>query len=517
MLTFLRRLSLFCKTEFLVCCRLLSSTLLCRFDVFESQVFRAYSRSCAASQESHLIHMVERDNNAHRHALSRTAFNSEMLRWADKIGHDSPGSVPPQPLRESSHSYTSDSEDDGDSGTVRDPITGSHMGKHQATAGFYRFVAQIGTQDCSSNPQRLFNFLSDDVTHGWRCTIRLTGTPVDGISSMVSASKSLARREACYLACQRLQHLGQLDSTFFPHDRSKTTEFRDDRVDQQLEPSHERPHMPLTPDFWKNSVSTPPFPQFLYPSVVLTLFPGSGLHERAPICILTRAPLPDIPHFQLSQFGDIITLQFRRDFPLSLDSERLELVRKFTIKFCRIIMNKPFESSSFTEMGYLFAPLKRNWRPPAETAPKLASNLFVDIDWGMISLVSETWALPFADLTRLRKDAEDAVLQDRAVEFTHRCEILRIREDMTPLTEVLDEPQGYSLLKYAAFAADERFSQGGRTLLEQCHGRRKNFEGLRDPNQPVLEVTRMPAAANCLNSRISSHVEAPEKAVQCEF
>jgi endoribonuclease Dicer len=95
-------------------------------------------------------------------------------------------------------------------------------------------------------------------------------------------------------------------------------------------------------------------------------------------------------------------------------------------------MNKPFEVSSYTELGYMLAPLRR-----AQKAPDVKGYDFSeDIDWEMVSVASEKWAVPFVDLRRLKEEAEDAVIQDRAVEFTNRCEILRIREDMTPLNEV---------------------------------------------------------------------------------
>ncbi|KAF9452469.1 ribonuclease III [Macrolepiota fuliginosa MF-IS2] len=490
------------------------------FDVFESQVSLAYSRSFTRGQESHLIRMVEQENVAHRHALSRTAFDTKMMRWANDTAPESRGTIPPRPLRERNDSYTSDSEDDLDAEFLQDPVTGSRLRKHQATTIFYRHVAQL-TQD-DDPTQHLFEYNLAEGEQGpydkWRCTIRLSGAPIDGFSGPAAPSKYLARREACYAACRQLQHLAQLGSTIFTLDRTRSTEPQDNTMVPQLDSSHEQPHIPLSPDFWKNSINKPTFSEFLYPWIVSTASPGSGLEERAPMCFLTRAPLPEIPHFRLSQSGKCIALQFHRAVPLVLDPEQLELVHKFTVKFCRILMNKPFESAGWREMGYFFVPLKRNWRPPMEIdqAP-LPPSIRDVIEWNLVSLVSETWAVPLADPKDLKMDLEDAVVQDRTAEFTHRCEIMRVREDMTPLSEVDDTPLGYSLLKHAAFTTDERFLQGGKTLLEQCHSRRKTFEGLKNTTQPILEVTRLPAAINCLNPRIPPHTEDPKKATQREL
>lgn len=487
---------------------------LSRFDVFESQVSRAYARSCASGSESRLIHMVEHQNYNHRHALSRTAFDTDMLRWADAMKCDSCGIIPPRVLIENNAPYDSDSEDE-DSEYIQDPVTGSRLHKHQATQTFLAFAARTTMQGSVPGNNSLFNYepSEDDGPNKWRCTISLPCTPVDKLSGPAAPSKPLARRGTCYAACQQLQHFSQLDSTILPLDRTRSNEVHDVAPDGQTDPVHEQPYVPMSPLFWPNSISNPTLPRFLYPWIVSTILPGSGPEERAPLCILTRAPLPDLPNFAVSCFGNTIPLQFHRAPPFELDPQQLELVHKFTVKFCRIILNKPFESSTWQQMGYFFVPLKRRWRPSIKV-DWILSTILDDISWATVTLVSETWAIPLADPSLLESDLEDAVVQDRMVEFTHRCEIARIRTDMTPLSEVDDKPLGYSLLKHTAFVSDERFEQGGKTLLEKCHNRRKFFEGLYDPNQPILEVIRIPAATNFLNPRTPLHTEEPEKVMQ---
>lgn len=480
----------------------------------------AYTRRFVEIGGGHFIHMIEEENNVHRHVLTRTSFDAEMHRWSDAIRHDSSWLLPPRPLRESCDAYISDSEDDQDNDLVQDPVTGDRLRKYQATTTLSRCASRLARSANLSGDQP---FLEYDIVENagrneWRCIIEIPGTHIDTLLGPCCPSRFLARREACYSACRQLQHIGELDSSIFPRHKTPNGNFAtDDEAEGQIDPGHEQPHVPLSPDFWNISIAHPPFPDFLYPCIVSTAIPGFGVDERAPICILTRTPLPHLPQFQLLCSNKPVELSFTRAPPVKLDPDRLDQIHQFTVKFCRILMNKPFQAPSWQSMGYLFLPMKRNWNSHFETDRRTSpSTLVDDIDWDTVSRVSESWAIPLIDLVHLERDLEDAVIQDRAVEFTHRCEITRIRNDMTPLSEVDDKPMGYSLLKYAAFATDERFVQGGKTLLEQCHRRRKNFEGLLEPNQPILEVARMPGAINCLNTRIPSNNEKPEVVMQRE-
>lgn len=461
--------------------------------------------------------MIEENSNAHRHALSRVSLNAEMLRWSTSVNYESFCKIPPEPLYESSDAYNSDSEDDHDMNLVQDPLTSDFLEKHHATRTLLCYVDRLALSNRISRCTDFLEYARSQNTGcvEWFCTVRLPGTPIDTFSGPCCPSRGLARREVCYSVCRQLQHLGELDSSLFPHPRTSSVFLgQDNEVEASVGPSYKRLYIPLSPDFWAISISRPPYPDFLYPCIISIVTPGTGIEERTPICILTRIPLPHLPCLQLFHFGNQLELNIHRVLPVKLEMSQLELVHRFTVKFCRIILNKPFESSSWKNMGYFLLPMKRSWIPPSETDQQPSYSFATDIDWHTVSLASETWAVPFTDLIDLRRELEDAVVQDRAVEFTYRCEINRIRNDMTPLSEIDDKPTGCSLLKYAAFAADERFENGGKTLLEQCHRRRKAFHGILEPNQPILEVTRISGATNCLNPRIPSYNSAPEKVIQ---
>ncbi|KXN83705.1 Dicer-like protein 1 [Leucoagaricus sp. SymC.cos] len=419
------------------------ASIVISFDVFESQMSRVYARSRIRDMTGHLVHMIEEGNNVHRHALSRSSLDAEMLRWGDTMQHGCPRLIPPRPLRESRDAFISDSEDDQDIDLVHDPVTGDRLGKHQAVTSLYSFAARLDLASPQTQNRNLLDYEESDTTgrKEWRCIIRMPTLPNGMFYGPYQPLKYLARREACYSAFCQLQHLSEVDCSTFPHHRVTGDQVQDDDAEIQIEPGHERPHVPLSPDFWKISISHPLFAGFLYPWIVSTTTPGSGLDERAPICILTRAPLPDLPHFELFHFNKSVQLSFNRAPPVKLDPDQLHQAHQFTIKFCRIVMNKSFESSTWQEMGYLFLPFKKNWGRPSETDWLSSPSIFVNsVDWHVVSLVSKNWAVPLMDLNNLGLELEDAVVQDRAVEFTHRCEISRIRNDLTPLSVVDDKP-----------------------------------------------------------------------------
>jgi len=224
----------------------------------------------------------------------------------------------------------------------------------------------------------------------------------------------LACREACYLVCRQLQHLGELDSSLFPHPQASGRFLdQDDEIETLVDLNHERPYIPLSPDFWAIFTSRPPNPNFLYPCIISITTLGAGVEKHALICILTRISLPDLPRLQLSHLGNRLELNLHKAAPIELEMSQLRLIPRFIVKFCQIILNKLFESFSRHNMGYFLLPMKQTWIPPLETDQQLSHSSFVtDINWQTVSLASETWAIPFANLVDLSQELDDAVVQD---------------------------------------------------------------------------------------------------------
>lgn len=52
-------------------------------------------------------------------------------------------------------------------------------------------------------------------------------------------------------------------------------------------------------------------------------------------------------------------------------------------------------------------------------------------------------------------------------------------------------------------------------LVEYCKGRRKGFEGLKDYDQPLIEVSKVPAVLNRLNPTSRPMTESTKSPAKC--
>jgi len=424
-----------------------------RYDLFESQISHAYVRARTRGRESHLIHMAERGNDVHRRVLSRiTSLDANMLKWTETLCNIPESSVPPESLRETINPYHSDSdgEDDEASGQqyIKDATTNGRIYLQDATTVLYRYAASIQPMtDGLYNHQKLFNFQDIDKEFGIPkyhvCTIDLPGTPVHGISGIPSSSKAEARRSACYHACDSLYNSGLLDCRLAPLPSKLRAQYQTERRktvgnDTSAEPKTggTRSYSRKSPSFWTNMQKG--IPQVLYPTVI---YIEGGLDESdpyGPIVILTREPMPSLLSFRLFTSGIAVRAKFQKAAPITVDEERVKQIHQFTIRICRAIMNKPL-TCSLEEMTYFILPLPVAWRPPSEMGlgvPDISDAL----RWDIVSEASKQWAIAIKNDSPESTEAEleDAIIQDRWIEFTRRYRVVKVRKDLTPLSKPTD-------------------------------------------------------------------------------
>ncbi|KAF8591451.1 ribonuclease III [Ramaria rubella] len=486
-----------------------------RFNIFESQVSYAYARTRSRGRDSHLIHMAERGNDVHRRVLSGIAkLDKRMQKWVDSVV-DSPGSSsPPLSLVETPDPYRSDSDDEDDDEAdtfVKDPTTSARIHHHNATTVVYRFAASLESDNGDIPPSRpLFEF-QQRRGYGTRnvhiCTVVLpSGAPIGTVTGPPYPTQSAARRAACLQTCQELFYGGYLDYKLFPRPPPVTVrqqresyvspavleEISDKEDDDEPASFHfvknkgsgTRCYPRRKPDFWVNSTRV--FLGHLYPTIIYTDRLEDPPCTYQPMLILTRLPLPSIDSFKLFFAGIPSNVHFRPGSPFKVSEEQLQLLHKYTIRICRAVSNKPF-ICKLDEMAYFIAPFALTWNFDFER-PKGRwdmEDIAEHIPWDLVSLAATHWvvALQRVSVASLTEDIQDAVIQDRWVEFTRRYDAVRIRPDLTPLSKPADSP------REAAY----------ESLVEYCRARRKGFEELQDLSQPIIEVSRVPATTNLLN------------------
>lgn len=136
------------------------------------------------------------------------------------------------------------------------------------------------------------------------------------------------------------------------------------------------------------------------------------------------------------------------------------------------------------EAAYFFLPLPADWRPPLEN-DKGIPDIAATIPWDLVSLAGQHWAVPIKRTSAedLVTDLEDAIVQDRFIEFTRRYKVAKLRRDLTPLSKPIDSPR----------------ESNYPNLFEFCKAKRKGLETLTNFNQPIIEVSKVQPILNHLN------------------
>jgi endoribonuclease Dicer len=424
-----------------------SGTIVRSFDLFESHVSNAYARGRTRGRESHIVFMIERGNDVHRRILSQvTQLDTSMRRWTESVSKGLGGAIPPRTLRESTDPYYSESDDDEEN-FILDPTTSGRIRLQDATTVIYRFAARLGVPQDSTDIS-LFEFKELDVGLGvpraYECTVVLPLSPLKRITGSPCALQSLARRSASYQACLELFNVGLLDYTLFPLPpkviRSATSILeRGGPAEPENKSAGVRCYPKKRPNFWPNTVSIS-LGGFLYPTIICTDHSSEPLHSFGPMVILTRRPFPHFPSFSLFFSGVPAVIHLIQAAPISIVDERLRDIHMYTIRVCRAISNRPF-MCPLENMPYFFAPLRGSWSKPISSGRAL-QNINDHISWDLLSMAAKTWviALQTESVEKLEQDIEDAVIQDRWVEFTRRYQAVKIRRDLSPLSKPADSP-----------------------------------------------------------------------------
>ncbi|KAJ7129775.1 hypothetical protein C8R44DRAFT_850822 [Mycena epipterygia] len=449
-----------------------------RFDLFEGDVSHAFIRSRTVGKGSHLVHMLERGNDRHRHNLLSTAErldHPDMVRWANIIRSHPTSAAPPRPLAPPRHSEHPDSEEEESSELcVKDPIAGGRIYLQDATAVVYGLAS---TASANPFPSPLFQFKLESCASGtspvYTCTVALPGTPAHNVTGQPCSSMAHARRAACYNVCVKLAETGLLDpeACLLPSRPSvqgseRVTKIQDSSGVQYI---GTQVYPRKAPDFWSNPTGAV---MSLFPTIIVVQHSNQSPH--APILLLTRQPCSKFPSFKLFFSGSPAVVQTYRGAPFKVDNDKCLALHMYTLRLCRAVSNKGF-ICPMKDMPYFLAPLSAGWTAPDSIGRWELPEVVDHIPWDLVSFGALSWSVPlkYGRPEEVAKDIEDAVILDRSTELTRRYDVLRVRPDLSPLSHPEDSP---------------RESEYG-SLLDYCKAVRKNFEGLKDEGQALIEIS----------------------------
>ncbi|KAG1874526.1 hypothetical protein DFJ58DRAFT_315470 [Suillus subalutaceus] len=458
-----------------------------RYNLFESQLSYAFACAHTMVPDGHLIHMVEKGNDLHRRILQEYSGPAVDDRWIEVVLQGGNSPVPSCPLKETGDPYRSDEETASRPEiSIGDSVNGGRLFEDDALLVVFRIAANLQRSNTTPSLHPLFvvhpiPIPSMGGVQQFVCTVTLPpGLPLQTIRGPPRLTPVHARRSGAFRFCLRLFEFSGLDyRLIYTPGRSDDNACANPSLLKSDLVSGNSCYMRKRPDFWVNSLRISE--ERLFPVVISVGNPEGPSEPYAPIVILTRQPLPHLEPFKLFFYGVFATVKNARGPALILDGERLNDLHSYTLRICRTIANKAFVCS-LEKMTYFTAPLLPS--QAKDFSCSNMTNLQDAIDWQAVARANSNYVTRFSsDNLRDPSEFEDAVIQDRLVEFTRRCYVVRLRPDLSPMSKPSDSP------REAEYA----------NILEYCRARRKGFQGLQDNNQPLIEVSKATAVLNRLN------------------
>jgi len=295
-------------------------------------------------------------------------------------------------------------------------------------------VPRLISEDYMQHDQPIFDFRlipgRKRQAPAFTCSIHLPGTPIDGLVGPEAPDQHLARRSASFEAIARLLALGLLDYQVVPLPASQALHVGGLQKLEEAKIIGTRRYLLKKPEFWSNgnqgNITT------VYPTIIRVTHKSQNY---APLVLLTRQPLQLPATFNLFMDHASMVVHTQVGAPFTVIDEQCAVLRLFTLRIYRSILNKPCECE-LQNMTHFLACLSRS-----ANLENLWANLPCPIDgfldWEHMKEAGEKWAVPirFETLEALREDMEDAVLTDRWVEFTRRYHVVAVLLDKTPLSK----------------------------------------------------------------------------------
>lgn len=387
-----------------------------RYNLFQPSPCHPLPWAQAEAQETLTIYMVEHNNRLHKRLLRSSS--------ASEAGHPAASSARQRILYDSDSDDETDSED---SEAIHDPTTGRTIMKTQALS-VMRAIFDPSDVPFKSRQDKKGQYIAGieyPIGHPSR-TVEGEGEP----------SVDKAKQSVCFRVLGLLHKKGLLPTSLFPptaasDSESAATEASEKAGQAAKASATTRSYPRKIPQFWTNTLHI--FKDKLYPLVVSVS--SSGHDRHAPILILTRSWLPDLPDLPVFSCESRVTIHMERAVPVRLDQAQLQTLQRYTLRITRAVINKPLDLA-LESMPYFFAPLDSEFDfTTTGLFPQFPPSVL--IAWDYVEKAVSNWAYPLLpdDKKLASHDVQDSIVQDRSVEFTNRYFVVKMRNDITPLSK----------------------------------------------------------------------------------
>jgi len=403
---------------------------LCRFDELPCHLTQTL---CHGATTNHLVRMVERGRLQDTKFLHKALHDPTAQGWIEDAMRLDGMTPPPSihinpstefPTQEPTHQK------------LRDATTGAWISPPDALTAIHLIFQGQSKLDFGASAQPNACFSKRDETPQYGCEVALPGLKDCPKIEEYGHSGLEALVSSCLRTYQIFQTNGFLGTTHFP------TVYPFVPVPRTIEPQQTkkaksngvRTHPRRTPLFW--TLSTETLGGLWHPTVV---FIDGLTGEFGLLAILTRHPLPAISDFSLFISGNPVNVRLRKCRSGPLSPDELEKLRRATLRIMRFVGNKPFVCD-INRLPYLLFPLeydatllnslRKSYRAP-EGHPRLGNPC---VSGAVMNMAASAFVSITTDSTEeFIRDLDNAVIQDRKIEYTKHYFVDKVREDLTPL------------------------------------------------------------------------------------
>ena len=357
-----------------------------RFDLYKTLIQYIQSRGRARHEDSEYIALVEKENGAHALTMSEVRRGELAMRAfcealpKDRLLQGNDFDIPA--IEKSYRSYT-------------EPTTGAKLTYFSSLGILAQYVAALPS-DNETVPQ--VTYIMSFENKKYICEALLPETSaVRSVQGQPARSKAIAKRSAAFEACLRLRRGGHIDERLLPTYKKQLPAMRNAHLALNLKKGNAY-NMRVKPKKWEEERGS--IPEKLY----ITIFDLEQVTDTdsdyAPLGLLSRSPLPDLPtiplHLQPGTTTNVrctLTAQ-----PITASPELVHALTTFTLRIFKDIFNKTFEFSSI-HMSYWLAPISSSLQGPLKSA--LPNDL---LDWKVLNTVRDneefSWApeTPHSDI-----------------------------------------------------------------------------------------------------------------------
>lgn len=356
--------------------------LVIRFDLYKTMIQYMQSRGRARHKESKYIHMLEENNMNHILALKDVQQQERVMRAFCQ-------NQPPDRLLEE---LDADLDIELLKYGVGDKYTEQSTG---AKLLFGTVLSQLAYfAACIPRTEESFphvDYILSARGKKYVCEALLpTGSPLRSMIGKEYPRKSLAKRSAAFEACLELRKRGLLDTNLLPIYHKQLPFMRNACLALHSKQGNAYDLL-IKPKFWEQGWGV--VPKKLFVLLIRAENPEVLEHSIAPMVMLTRQPLPNIPSFPIYPRPGVrlrMSLTIMKG-SINVSNNELQSLNTFTLRIYKDAFNKVYEDN-MAQMSYWLAPLQDTASDCDGAHPEL-------IDWAAVEFVQKNERIPWTNET----------------------------------------------------------------------------------------------------------------------